>query len=202
MKNNTYITIVLLFVVNSLMAQNPIIGEIRIFSGNYAPSGWAFCNGQTMSISQNTALFSLLGTTYGGNGINTFALPDMRQRVVMHPGQGPGLSLHDLGETSGSETVTLVAGNLPPHNHTAQIKVSSGVADLSTPTTGVSLASPVEIHNSTSYPVLRYTTATPNITLTSNVTTTTGNSLPIDVTQPYLVCNYIIALQGIYPQRN
>lgn len=202
MKNKTFITIVLLFVVNSILAQDQFIGEIRIFAGNFAPTGWAKCEGQIMSISQNTALFSILGTTYGGNGTSTFALPDMREKVAMHPGQGPGLSSHDLGETSGNTLVTLTPENLPSHNHLAQIKVSSGVADLSTPTAGVSLAAPVEIHNSTSYPVLRYTTATPNITLSTNTTSVTGNSIPLDISQPYLVCTYIIALQGIFPPHN
>jgi microcystin-dependent protein len=202
MKNKTFITVVLLFVVNSILAQDQFVGEIRVFAGNFAPIGWAKCEGQIMSISQNTALYSLLGTTYGGNGTSTFALPDMRERVAIHPNQGPGLSLHDLGEASGNSLVTLTPENLPAHNHTAQIKVSSGVADLSAPTVGVSLAAPVEIHNSTSYPVLRYTTASPNVTLSTNTTSVTGGSDPINISQPYLVCTYIIALQGIYPQHN
>lgn len=202
MKNKTFITIALLFIANYLVAQDQMLGEIRVFTGNYAPTGWAKCEGQLLPLASNTALFSILGTTYGGNGMTNFALPDLREKVIIQPGQGPGLSSYDLGQTSGNETVTLTPDNLPAHNHTAQIKVSSGVADLSVPTTGVALASPVELHNSTSYPVLRYNTATPDITLTSNSTSTTGSSTPVNVAQPYLVCTYIIALQGIYPPRN
>src|SRR5712692_1542548 len=96
---------------------DPFVAEIRIFPFNFAPTGWAFCNGQLMPISQNTALFSLLGTTYGGDGKSNFALPNMEGNAPMHPGQGPGLSLHDLGETSGSETVTLLASEMPAHTH-------------------------------------------------------------------------------------
>src|SRR5258706_10894758 len=97
---------------------DPFVAEIRIFPFNFAPKGWAFCNGQLMPLSQNTALFSLLGTTYGGDGKSTFALPDMQGNAPMHPGQGPGLSLHDLGETGGSETVTLLQSEMPSHPHT------------------------------------------------------------------------------------
>src|SRR5512147_2192032 len=100
----------------NLMA-DPFVAEIRIFPFNFAPKGWAFCDGQLMPLSQNTALFSLLGTTYGGDGKSTFALPDMQGNVPMHPGQGPGLSLHDLGEAGGSETVTLLESEIPSHTH-------------------------------------------------------------------------------------
>ena len=96
---------------------DPFVAEIRIFPFNFAPKGWAFCDGQLLPLSQNTALFSLLGTTYGGNGKSNFALPDMQGNAPMHPGQGPGLSLHDLGEMGGSETVTLLQGEMPAHAH-------------------------------------------------------------------------------------
>ena len=99
---------------------NPLLGEIRMFGGNFAPRGWAMCNGQILSIAQNTALFSLLGTTYGGNGQTTFALPDMRGRAPIHPGQGPGLSNRDLGESAGAETITLSQAQMPVHNHPVQ----------------------------------------------------------------------------------
>src|SRR5947199_4601615 len=96
---------------------DPFVAEIRIFPFNFAPKGWAWCNGQLLPLSQNTALFSLLGTTYGGDGKSNFALPDLQGRAPMHPGQGPGLSLHDLGETGGSETVSLLESEIPAHNH-------------------------------------------------------------------------------------
>src|SRR5215475_986082 len=96
---------------------NPFVAEIRIFTGGFAPKGWAFCDGQILPLSQNTALFSLLGTTYGGNGTSNFALPNMQGNAPMHPGQGPGLSLHDLGETGGSDTVSLLESEIPSHSH-------------------------------------------------------------------------------------
>src|SRR5438132_9205161 len=109
---------------------DPFVAEIRIFPFNFAPKGWAWCDGQLLPLSQNTALFSLLGTTYGGNGTSNFALPDLQGSAPMHPGQGPGLSLHDLGETGGSETVTLINSEMPAHNHNlgAQTNALSAVA--------------------------------------------------------------------------
>src|SRR5437899_12703586 len=104
----------------------PFIGEIVMFAGNFAPRGWAFCNGQILSIAQNTALFSILGTTYGGNGQTTFALPDLRGRVPMHPGQGPGLTNHTLGEVAGSETTTLLSSNMPQHTHALNCNSAAG----------------------------------------------------------------------------
>src|SRR6185295_7015639 len=112
---------------------DPFVAEIRIFPFNFAPRGWAWCDGQLMPISQNTALFSLLGTTYGGDGKSTFALPDLEGSAPMHPGQGPGLSLHDLGETGGSETVTLLESEIPSHSHTARV-VGTDPGDLQGPT--------------------------------------------------------------------
>src|SRR5438093_683523 len=105
---------------------NPFVAEIRIFPFNFAPKGWAFCDGQLMPITQNTALFSLLGTTYGGDGKSTFALPDMQGNAPMHPGQGPGLSLHDLGETGGTEFVTLLESEIPSHTHAVSVSLSDG----------------------------------------------------------------------------
>src|SRR4249919_361909 len=114
------------------------VAEIRIFGFNFAPTGWALCNGQILPISQNTALFSLLGTTYGGNGQSTFALPDMQGNAPMHPGQGPGLSLHDLGETGGSETVTLLESEIPAHSHA--MRANTDFADVQTPSGARSIA--------------------------------------------------------------
>ena len=109
---------------------DPFVAEIRIFPFNFAPKGWAFCDGQLMPISQNTALFSLLGTTYGGDGKSNFALPNLQGNAPMHPGQGPGLSLHDLGETSGSDTVTLLQSEIPAHNHAVNSSQSDGTDRL------------------------------------------------------------------------
>src|ERR1700732_1256602 len=107
---------------------NPFLAEIRIFTGNFAPKGWALCDGQLMSISQNTALFSLLGTTYGGDGKSNFALPNLQGMAPMQPGQGPGLSLRDLGETAGEQTVTLLQSEMPSHTHTLQAPVTTGTS--------------------------------------------------------------------------
>src|SRR5215831_4185389 len=116
---------------------NPFLAEIRIFTGNFAPKGWALCDGQILSISQNTALFSLLGTTYGGDGKSTFALPNLQGRAPMFWGQGPGLSLHDIGEQGGSDTVTLLQSEMPAHPHNLQGK--NGVASLTIPANNVLL---------------------------------------------------------------
>ena len=107
----------------------PFVGEVRVFAGNFAPAGWAFCNGQLLQISTNTALFSLLGTNYGGNGLSSFALPDLRGRLPIHPGQGPGLSLRTLGELGGSETQTLTTSQIPSHAHTMGASTANGVSD-------------------------------------------------------------------------
>ncbi|MGA2292910.1 phage tail protein, partial [Bradyrhizobium sp.] len=117
---------------------NPFLAEIRIFGFNFPPKGWAFCNGQLLPISQQTALFSLLGTTYGGDGRSTFQLPNMQNNAPMHPGQGPGLSLHDLGETGGSETVTLLLTEIPAHGHPVTASASQGLLNTPSATTGLS----------------------------------------------------------------
>src|SRR4030095_11129301 len=118
---------------------DPFVAEIRIFPVNFAPKGWAFCDGQLLPLSQNTALFSLLGTTYGGDGKSTFALPNLEGSAPMHPGQGPGLSLHDLGETGGSDTVTLLESELPSHTHAMRANVLD-VADTNVPSSNASFA--------------------------------------------------------------
>src|SRR5215207_1107944 len=119
---------------------DPFVAEIRIFPFNFAPKGWAWCDGQLMPLSQNTALFSLLGTTYGGNGKSNFALPDLQGRAPMHPGQGPGLSLHDLGETGGSETVTLLESVIPSHSHALRTASPQDPGNLQAPGPSRSLA--------------------------------------------------------------
>ncbi|HWV33534.1 MAG TPA: tail fiber protein [Dyadobacter sp.] len=169
---------------------DPFVAEIRIFPFNFAPRGWAWCDGQLLPLSQNTALFSLLGTTYGGNGKSNFALPDLQGRAPMHPGQGPGLSLHDLGETGGSETVSLLTSEIPSHSH--QIRAVPEPADLKTPTS-YSLAA------STQGKV--YATGTTNTTMNANQIQPSGGDQPHNNMMPYLTCYFCIALQGVFPAR-
>ena len=171
---------------------DPFVAEIRIFPFNFAPKGWAFCDGQILPISQNTALFSLLGTTYGGNGQSTFALPNMQGNVPMHPGQGPGLSLHDLGETGGSETVTLLISEIPAHNH--PLKANTSTASKSIPT-GNSFAK-----GSSMTPYLAPAGA-PLVNMSGQTITPSGGDQPHNNMQPYLTLNFCIALQGVFPPR-
>ncbi|MEP6635308.1 MAG: tail fiber protein [Acidobacteriota bacterium] len=174
---------------------DPFVAEIRIFGFNFAPTGWALCNGQILPLSQNTALFSLLGTTYGGDGRSTFALPDMQGNAAMHPGQGQGLSLYDLGQQGGSETVTLLTSEMPIHNHTLLANPNPGDNLIPSPTT--SLAS------STGGSV--YVTAASNPPLKQmafQALPAAGGNLPHNNMQPYLVLNFCIALQGVFPPRS
>jgi microcystin-dependent protein len=169
---------------------DPFVAEIRIYPFNFPPKGWAFCDGQLLPISQNTALFSLLGTTYGGDGKSTFALPNMQGNAPMHPGQGPGLSLHDLGETGGSETVSLLESEIPAHSHT--LRASLDDADLRIPTPARSLAK----SNSNVY-----VTGNPNTALAAQALTPAGGDQPHNNMMPYLTLNFCIALQGVFPPR-
>jgi microcystin-dependent protein len=171
---------------------DPFVAEIRIFPFNFAPKGWAWCNGQLLPISQNTALFSLLGTTYGGDGKSTFALPDLEGSAPMHPGQGPGLSLHDLGEQSGTEIVTLLESEMPAHNHSmgAQTIPLGGVADP----TNATLSRPASGN-------LYTTTLNPQVQMAPQSLAPTGGSLPHNNMQPYLTFYFNIALQGVFPAR-
>jgi microcystin-dependent protein len=174
---------------------NPFLGEIRMFGGNFAPKGWALCNGQLLAISQNTALFSLLGTIYGGNGTTTFALPDLRGRVPIHFGQGAGLSNYTQGQQAGSESVTLLVGQLPAHNHTISGVASGGNqagpanGSFAIESTGTSLN-----YASSSSP--------PNSPMNPAMLSQTGQNQPHNNIQPYLCINFIIALIGIFPARN
>ena len=176
------------------------VAEIRIFPFNFAPTGWAFCDGQLMPISQNTALFSLLGTTYGGDGKSTFALPDMQGNAGMQPGQGQGLSQRFLGEQSGTETVTLLVSEIPIHTHSlnARPNVVGGTAD---PTNNVPSLGAWVAGAQTG--VVQTYTVTPNplVQMAFNALAPAGGSLPHNNMQPYLTLNYCIALQGIFPQR-
>jgi microcystin-dependent protein len=171
---------------------DPFVAEIRIFPFNFAPRGWAWCDGQILPISQNTALFSLLGTTYGGNGQSTFALPDLQGRAPMHPGQGPGLSLHDLGETGGSETVTLLESEIPSHSHSlgAQTVPLGGVATAN----GNTLNRPASGN--------LYDATTPQLVqMAAEALAPAGGDQPHNNMQPYLTFYFNIALQGVFPPR-
>ena len=174
---------------------DPFVAEIRIFAINFAPKGWPFCNGQIMPISQNTALFSLLGTVYGGDGKSTFALPDLKGNVPMHPGQGPGLSLHDLGEVGGSQTVTLLTSEIPAHAHfVGRARNENG--DSVTPVASVWATSAAGRGQAA-----LYHEAPPTAKVNPLSLSPTGGSLPHNNMQPYLTLNFCIALQGVFPPR-
>lgn len=175
----------------------PIMGEIRLFAGTFAPRNWMFCQGQILSIAQNTALFAILGTIYGGNGQTTFALPDLRGRVPIHPGQGPGLPLYSQGETGGSPTHTLISTEMPAHVHAApSVPASTTLGTQQAPGPGMVLAASNQRN-------AQYTDAAANTTLPgSGFTGQAGNNQPFSIMPPYLGLNYIIAVQGVFPSRN
>lgn len=168
------------------------VAEIRIFPFNFAPTGWALCNGQLMPISQNTALFSLLGTTYGGDGKSTFALPDLQGAAPMHPGQGPGLSLHDLGESGGSDAITLLESEIPAHTHA--LMASSQPGEDPSPV-GETLGRSVGAS-------LYQTITNPLVALDPGAVGPAGGSLPHNNLMPYLTLNFCIAVQGVFPPRS
>jgi microcystin-dependent protein len=171
---------------------DPFVAEIRIFPFNFAPKGWAWCDGQILPLSQNTALFSLLGTTYGGNGKNNFALPDLQGRAPMHPGQGPGLSLHDLGETGGTESVTLLESEIPAHNHL--------IGAQNTPLGGVATPAGNTLNRPASGNL--YSVASPApVAMSPEELAPAGGDQPHNNMQPYLTLNFCIALQGVFPPR-
>lgn len=170
---------------------DPFVAEIRIFPFNFPPKGWAWCDGQLLPLSQNTALFSLLGTTYGGNGKSNFALPDLQGRAPLHPGQGPGLSLHDLGETGGSQTVTLLESEMPAHNHALRTYNDIGEDRIPGPTEALARSTGG----------LLYGTPGPITQMAPEGLSPAGGSEPHNNMQPYLTCYFCIALQGIFPPR-
>lgn len=174
---------------------DPFVAEIRIFPFNFPPTGWAFCNGQLLPLSQNTALFSLLGTTYGGDGKSTFALPDLQGRAAMHPGQGPGLSLRDLGETGGEPTVTLLESEMPLHNHLANCRTGAGT-NFTTPVGNIWANAAFGRGG-----INLYNTGAASGTMSPFAAQPSGGSLPHNNLQPYLVLNFCIALQGVFPPR-
>ena len=174
---------------------DPFIGQITMFGGNFAPRGWAFCDGQLLAISQNTALFSILGTTYGGDGVSTFALPDLRGRASIHPGHGPGLSQYHLGEKGGAETVTLTTAQIPSHSHALNINSSNGNTANGTNAVlaGFGTSAP---------PVGNFTSSAPNAAASATSISNTGGSQAHSNVQPFLCVNFIIATVGIYPSRS
>jgi microcystin-dependent protein len=175
----------------NLMSE-PFIAEIQIFAGNFAPRGWAFCNGQLLPIAQNTALFSLIGTTYGGDGRTTTALPNLQGRAPMHPGRGPGLADRRLGQRGGTETVTLSEGQMPSHKH--QMQAVSDNGDSRSPADNA-LASSVPPN------VQLYSDGT-DAQMNAAVLNPIGGDEPHNNMQPFLALNFIIALVGIYPSRS
>jgi len=173
-------------------AQDAYIGEIKMFAGTFAPSGYAFCDGQLLPIAQNAALFSLLGTTYGGNGTTTFGLPDLRGRAPIHKGQGPGLTSRSLGAMGGSETNTLTVAQMPSHKH--DVYAVSSVGNQTTPTGN--LMADTNLFDK------EYSDANADTTMSANSVGNTGNGQAVNNMQPYVAINYIIALVGIYPSQN
>jgi len=170
---------------------DPFVAEIRIFPFNFAPRGWAWCDGQLMPLSQNTALFSLLGTTYGGDGKSNFALPDLQGAAPMHPGQGPGLSLHDLGETGGSDTVTLLESEIPSHSHQMMGATQDpALAKAVSPDASWALSQGGGIYQSSA-----------NTQLAAEAVSPTSGDQPHNNLQPYLTLYFNIALQGVFPPR-
>ena len=172
---------------------DPFLGQIVMFGGNFAPRGWAFCNGQLLAISQYSALFSILGTTYGGDGRTTFALPDLRGRAPVSAEQGPGLSDYRLGEKRGNENTTLSVANLPSHTHTA--RAQSGDGDSATPVGNV-WSDDLGVSSAT------YSTAGANSNMNTQAIANTGGNAAFSNTAPRLAVYFIIALQGTFPSRN
>ena len=169
---------------------DPYIGEIRMFAGNFAPLGWEMCNGQLLSIADNDTLFVLLGTTYGGDGVNTFALPDLRGRTIVHQGQLPGGGSYTRGQQGGAASVTLLTTHLPSHTHTAM--ASTSAATSASPSGGIVAA----------WPDSPYSDAAPAAQLAPEAVGTSGGSQPHDNMPPYLVVNHIISLTGVFPSRS
>lgn len=171
----------------------PLMAQIMLFGGNFAPRGWAFCDGQLLPIAQYNALFSLLGTTYGGDGRTTFGLPDLRSRVAVHKGNGPGLPSINLGQKGGAADNTLTVANLPAHGHTAQLNATTGAAEDDDPSGNVLATASSEIYGSG---------ANAQMGDDSIKVGQTGGGQPVGNMQPFLGLNYIICLNGIYPSRS
>jgi microcystin-dependent protein len=174
----------------------PFLGEIRLFAFSFPPKGWTLAQGQTLPINQNAALFSLLGTTYGGNGTTNFQLPDLQGRVILSSGQGPGLSPYNLGQTAGSATITLLTQHMPPHTHPANCTNNPGsLADGGTPVNQIWAADATGVTEEYAAPIGLQT-------MSNRAIGNAGSGQPHENKTPYLVLNYSIALQGIFPTRN
>lgn len=174
------------------MAQENFLGEIRLVAFNFAPTGWAMCNGQLLPIGTNTALFSLLGTTYGGDGVTTFALPNLQGRVAIHEGQGVNLTNRNLGDMGGSEQQTLNVDQLPAHSHAFSVPASTNPATTTNPRGAVIAVSPKKKDD-------EFTTGPANTSLAQGQTSSTGGNQPFNTMPPFTTLNCIIALQGIFP---
>jgi microcystin-dependent protein len=177
---------------------DPFVAEIRMFGFNFAPVGWAQCNGQLLPLSQNTALFSLLGTTYGGDGKSTFALPNLQGFSAMHPGQGNGLSLRDLGEQGGEEQVTLLVSEIPLHNHNIMCSNNDPAASIPT---NQQPAKGLWDSGAESGVIGFYSTVAQNATMAFQALAPYGGGLPHNNMQPYLFVNFCLAMQGVFPPR-
>ncbi|MFC4872779.1 phage tail protein [Negadavirga shengliensis] len=182
------------------------IGVIKLFAGNFAPRGWMFCQGQLLPISQNQALFAILGTTYGGNGTTTFALPDLRGRVPIGTGVGPGLPDYREGQMGGSAANTLTVNNLPPHNHSVSPEVKASSKNATEQVPGTNGANTLAAPLASGRPAQAYNNEAPDVALNTTggmaeVTGNTGGGTPVNNMPPYLGLNYIICLQGIFPPR-
>lgn len=169
---------------------NPFVGEIRMFGGNFAPAGWAFCNGQLLPISENDVLFTLIGTTYGGDGQDTFGLPDLRGRLPMHMGSGAGLTPRTLSETGGVESVALTTQQIPNHTHAPMADSNNG--NQATPQNGIWAAAAAS----------RYSSSAPNLAMNNTLVGAAGGSQPHDNLMPYLAVSFIISLFGIFPTQS
>ena len=169
----------------------PLIGQIIIFGGNFPPLGWASCNGQLLSIAQNSALFALIGTTYGGDGVNTFALPDLQSRVPISQGQGPGLQNYVMGQTGGLETVTLTINQIPAHAHT--LACNTAVGNTTDPTNNYWAAQPA---------LVQYAPPASTVLMKNTAIASSGGGLPHSNIIPYQAINYVIAVEGVFPSRN
>ena len=204
MKKTYLIIAIQLLLAQSLYAQDRYLGEIRLFPFGVVPRGWLKCEGQTLGISQNAALFSLIGTYYGGNGTTTFALPNLNGKILVGQGQGQGLYPVSLGQSDGVPAVSLNLSNLPIHSHQIVVKASTSVGTTSTPSAATSIGAPVQIFNGNSRNAMIYNQEAPNTTLNSQtiLMQSIGSSAPISTRQPVLAGNYCIAISGIFPSRN